>query len=71
MSKFVAVCDNLNETLWAAGDTEEGAKALLWKRAHEYLVKRQAPETSDYSAEELEDYFGVRVIDISEGWGYL
>jgi len=71
VNKFVAVCENLNDTLWAAGDTPEKAKALLWQKAHEYLVKREAPETADYSAQELEDYFGVVVLDISEGWGYL
>jgi len=71
VSKFVAVCENLNNTLWAAGANEEEAKALLWRKAHEYLVKREAPETADYTAQQLEDYFGVAVIDLSEGWGYL
>jgi len=71
MSKFVAVCEDLNDILWAAGDTEKQAKALLWDKVHEYLVKREAPETADYTARQLEDHFGVVVIDISEGWGYL
>jgi predicted RNase H-like HicB family nuclease len=66
---FVAVCLRTFNEIWAAGDTEEEARAHLWEKVHEYLVDRQAPETSEMSANELEEFFGCWVLDTKEGWG--
>lgn len=70
-TNYIAICESLKDVIWAAGDSEEGAKAILWEKVHDYLAKKRTPETSDYSAQELESYFGVTIINTSEGWGYL
>lgn len=66
---FVAICLGTFDSIWAAGDTEQEARAHLWEKVHEYLVDRQAPHTSELSAEELENYFGAWVIDTSKRAG--
>ena len=68
---YIALSINTHDSIWASGETEEEAKTLLWEKVHEYLVKRQAPETAEFSAEQLEEYFGVRIINAEEKWGYL
>ena len=67
--KYVALCTNTVEYIWASGDTIEEAKALLWEKVHEFLVDRQAPETMYFDAERLEEYFGCWVINTSRRFG--
>ncbi len=49
MMKFVAICEGTRYPIWAAGESEEEAKADLWERVHNFLVNANAPETSEMS----------------------
>jgi hypothetical protein len=68
---FVAICDGLNDPIWATGESEGEACASLWERVSQYLKDRQAPETSEMTAQELSDYFGAAIIDLSREGGFL
>ena len=61
--EYIALCDNLAYSIYETGTTENEAKTTLWALVHNYLVNRQAPETSEMSAAELEEFFGCIVID--------
>lgn len=69
--KFVAICEGTRYPIWAAGESEEEAKANLWERVHKFLVSANAPETSEMSPQELEDFFGVVILDLSEKGGFV
>jgi hypothetical protein len=69
--KFVAICDGLADSIWSAGESEGEACALLWERVSQYLKDKQAPETSEMTPKELENYFGAVVIDLSKQTGFL
>jgi hypothetical protein len=69
--KFVAICEGTRYPIWAAGESEEEAKADLWERVHNFLVNANAPETSEMSSQELEDFFGVVILDLSKKGGYV
>jgi hypothetical protein len=71
MMKFVAICEGTRYPIWAAGESEEEAKADLWERVHNFLVNANAPETSEMSSQELEDFFGVVILDLSKKGGYV
>lgn len=64
--EFIALCDNLADSIYATGTTEEEAKANLWFLVHNYLVSRQAPVTSEMNATELEEFFGSIIINTKE-----
>jgi hypothetical protein len=68
---FVAICDGLNDPIWATGESEGEACASLWERVSQYLKDRQAPETSEMTAQELNDYFGAVILDLSRGGGFF
>lgn len=68
---FVAICDGLNEPIWATGESEGEACANLWERVSQYLKARQAPETSEMTAQELNDYFGAIILDLSRKGGFF
>ena len=55
----------LHQTIYSAGKSKKEANDILWRRAKEYLVSRDAPETQYMSEKELEEYFGGRVINLS------
>lgn len=67
--QFVAICEETYYPIWAAGNTEEEAKANLWQRVSSFLKRAKAPETSEMSASELEEFFGCWILDTKEGWG--
>lgn len=69
--QYVAICDGLADSIWSTGESEGEACALLWERVSQYLKDKQAPTTSDMTIEELEEYFGAIVIDLSKGGGFL
>jgi hypothetical protein len=69
--KFVAICEGTRYPIWAAGESEEEAKADLWERVHNFLVNANAPQTSEMSSQELEDFFGVVILDLSKKGGYV
>ena len=69
--KYVAICDGLADPIWSAGESEGEACAFLWERVSQYLKHRQAPETSEMTTQELADYFGAVVIDLSKEGGFL
>jgi hypothetical protein len=69
--KFVAICDSLADSIWSAGESEGEACASLWERVSQYLKDRQAPETSEMTTQELSDYFGAVIIDLSKEGGFL
>jgi hypothetical protein len=69
--KFMAICDGLNDPIWSAGESEGEACASLWERVSQYLKDRQAPETSEMTAQELNDYFGAVILDLSREGGFL
>lgn len=69
--KYLAICDGLADSVWAAGESESEARASLWERVSQYLKDRQAPFTAEMSAEELNDYFGAVVLDLSKEGGFL
>jgi hypothetical protein len=69
--RYVAICDGLADPIWAAGESEGEACASLWERVSQYLKDRQAPETSEMTVQELADYFGAVVIDLSKQSGFL
>jgi hypothetical protein len=69
--KYVAICDNIADSIWAAGESESEACASLWERVSQYLKHRQAPETSEMTVQELADYFGAVVIDLSKQGGFI
>jgi hypothetical protein len=69
--KFVAICEGTRYPIWAAGESEEEAKADLWERVHNFLVNANAPVTSEMSSQELEDFFGVVILDLSKKGGYV
>ena len=71
MIKFVAICEGTRYPIWAAGESEDEAKANLWERVHNFLVSANAPETSEMSPQELEDFFGVVILDLSERGGFV
>lgn len=64
---FLALCDGTYEEMYAVADTEKEAVRLLFTEVKNYLIARQAPETSEMSIHELEDYFGYVVIPIKSG----
>jgi hypothetical protein len=64
--EYLAICDGLADSIYATGGTEDEADTILWELVHNYLVSRQAPETSEMSAAELQDFFGSIVINIKE-----
>jgi hypothetical protein len=68
---FVAICDGLNDPIWATGESEGEACASLWERVSQYLKDRQAPETSEMTAQELNDYFGAVILDLSKQGGFI
>ena len=68
---FVAICDGLNDPIWATGESEGEACAFLWERVSQYLKDRQAPETSEMTAQELNDYFGAVILDLSREGGFF
>lgn len=68
--QFVAICDGLADSIWATGESEGEACALLWEAVSQYLKDRQAP-TSNMTAEQLEKYFGAVIIDLSKKGGFL
>jgi hypothetical protein len=69
--KYLAICDGLNDPIFATGESEGEACASLWERVSQYLKERQAPETSKMTAQELSDFFSSVVIDISREGGFL
>ena len=69
--KYVAICDGLNDPIWATGESKGEACASLWERVSQYLKDRQAPETSEMTAQELNDYFGAVILDLSRGGGFF
>jgi hypothetical protein len=69
--KFVAICEGTRYPIWAAGESEEEAKTDLWERVHNFLVNANAPQTSEMSSQELEDFFGVVILDLSKKGGYI
>lgn len=68
---FVAICDGLNDPIWATGESEGEACASLWERVSHYLNDRQAPKTSEMTAQELNDYFGAVILDLSKKGGFF
>lgn len=68
---YIAICENLADTVWASGKSELEACASLWERVSQYLKDRQAPHTAEMNAEELNEYFGCVVIDLSKKGGLL
>lgn len=69
--KYLAICDGLADSVWATGENESEARASLWERVSQYLKDKQAPFTAEMSAEELDDYFGAVVLDLSKEGGFL
>ena len=69
--KFVAICDGLSDPIWSAGESEGEACARLWERVSQYLRDRQAPKTSEMTAQELNDFFGAVILDLSREGGFF
>jgi 2-methylisocitrate lyase-like PEP mutase family enzyme len=71
--RYVAICDGLADPIWAAGESEGEAYARLWKRVSQYLKDRQTetPRTANMTAEELADFFGAVIIDLSKEVGRI
>jgi hypothetical protein len=69
---FFALCDGIADSIYATGATEEEASAELWRLVKAYLVNRQAPHTSEMTPEELSEYFGSVVWDLTAcPYGFL
>ena len=69
---ILAICDGTSDEIYAFGKTEERAKELLWIRVSAYLKHRGAPITSEYNAEELEEFFGVVIVKVkNDETGFL
>ena len=68
--QYVAICDGLADPIWSRGKSEGEARALLWESVSQYLKGRRSP-TSNMTAEQLEEYFGAVIIDLSKETGFL
>jgi hypothetical protein len=68
--QYVAICDGLADPIWSTGESESEALALLWEAVSQYLKGRQAPN-SNMTAEQLDEYFGAVIIDLSKRGGFL
>jgi len=64
---YIAICDGTADSIYSFGKTKEFAKELLWIRVKTYLQHRNAPETQDYTLEQLDEYFGSGVVKVKEG----
>lgn len=69
--KYLAICDGLNDPIYATGESESEACASLWERVSKYLKGREAPFTANMTAQELSNFFGAVVIDLSKEGGFL
>ena len=69
--RYVAICDGLADPIWSAGENEGEACASLWERVSQYLKGREAPFTANMTAQELSNFFGAVVIDLSKEGGFL
>jgi hypothetical protein len=69
--RYVAICDGLADPIWAAGESESEASASLWERVSQYLKDRQTPRTANMTEQELAEFFGAVIIDLSKEGGFI
>jgi hypothetical protein len=56
---IIAICENIRYEIYATGESEEEAKAILWSLVSDYLKG----SWQDMNHKELEDHFGCVLID--------